>query len=101
MKATKLILIVAFLSFATMGFSQKSIDYGPLTVKISLTSAIQNPSLVTAMHQQLDPGMLQQEQPGRLITARVILKRTTYVISGSRAAWKEFFQKRLDADPEM
>ena len=100
MKATKLILIVAFLSFAAMGYSKADIDHGPLTVKITLENAITKPALVVAMHQQLSPALLYNEQPGRLISAKVVLRRTTYVISGSRAAWKEFFKMRLDAEPE-
>ena len=100
MKATKLILIVAFISFTAMGYSKADIDHGPMTVKITLENAITNPALVVAMHQQLTPAILYNEQPGRLITAKVVLKRTTYVISGSRAAWVEFFKMRLEEDPE-
>jgi len=100
MKATKLILIVAFISFAAMGYSKADIDRGPLTVKITLENAITKPALVAAMHQQLTPAILNNEQPGRLITVKVKLRRTIFVIYGSRTAWKEFFQKRLDAEPE-
>jgi len=100
MKATKLILIVAFISFAAMGYSKADIDRGPLTVKITLENAITKPALVVAMHQQLTPAILYNEQPGRLITAKVVLRRTTYVISGPRNEWKEFFKMRLDAEPE-
>jgi len=100
MKATKLILIVAFLSFAAMGYSKADIDQGPLTAKITLENAITKPALVAAMHQQLTPAILHKEYPGRLITAKVVLRRTTYLISGSRAAWKEFFKMRLVEDPE-
>ena len=100
MKTTKLILIAAFLSFAAMGYSQTESDRSPFTARISLENAIQNPALVAAMHQQLSPDILKNEQAGRTFTARVILKRTIYVIYGTRDAWKKFFEKRLDANPE-
>jgi len=84
-----------------MGYSKADIDHGPMTVKITLENAITKPALVAAMHQQLDPALfLQKKQPARIITAKVRLNRIVYVIYGSQNAWKEFFQKRLDADPE-
>ena len=99
MKTTKLILVAAFLSFAAMGYSQAESDRSPFTARISLENAIQNPDLAAAMHQQLNPDMLKNDRAGRIITARVIVKRTIYVVYGTRGAWAKFFEKRPDTNP--
>jgi len=104
MKATKLILIVAFLSFAAMGFSKEDVKSGPLTITISLEKAVENPRLVSLMYQQLDSRVVLNQNPGelpRIITAKVKTRLAVYVIFGTLDAWKEFFKKQLSANPKM
>ena len=56
MKATNLILIVAFLAYAATGFSTNDVDpkTNPFSITITLEKAIDNPRLVKLMNQQLN-----------------------------------------------
>ena len=100
MKTTKLIMIVAFFSFAAMGFSGEDVKTGPFSVKITLQNAIEIPGLVTAIHQQLDPGFLLEPRQPRVFTAEIRFNHVLYVISAPIPEWREFFRMRLIADPE-
>ncbi|MCD4681932.1 MAG: hypothetical protein K8R86_01505 [Bacteroidales bacterium] len=90
MKATKFVLIIAMLAFVSMSYADKK--PGPtLTVKISLTKAIQNPGLVRAIYNQVsERTLLAQEQNG-LYTAKVNYHRVVYVIYGKYEEWRNFF----------
>jgi len=104
MKATKLILIVAFISFAAMGFSKEDVKSSPVTITISLENALERPNLVILMHQQLDARLVLNQNPGevpRLITAKVKARKTVFVIFGSVEAWQNFFKKQIDEKPKM
>ncbi len=102
MKATNLILIVAFLAFAATGFSTNDVDPrdNPFTVTISLEKAIDNPRLVTLMHQQLNPDFLTGPFSSKIIKQKVKSRLAVYVIYGSLAEWKAFFGKRPIVDKE-
>jgi hypothetical protein len=98
MKTKNLILIVALLSIATLTFSQSSADRPNehFTVKITLKCALQNSSLVKAMHEQLNPEFLNETDGTRLFTVAVRLNGTRYLISGTYEEWKKFFEAALD-----
>jgi len=95
MKATKLILAIAFFAFSTMVFTQTARpDYNEpspnLNVKISFRVAVENPRLVEAMHVQLDERFLLQAEQ-RIYTVLVTYRHVHYVIWGTRSEWKNFF----------
>ncbi len=104
MKATKLILIVAFISFTALGFSHNDVDPGPTTVTISLENALERPNLVTLMYQQLDSRVVLNQNPGeipRLVSVKVKARKTVFVITGTLEAWKNFFKKQIFEKPKM
>jgi hypothetical protein len=100
MKTKNLILIVALLSIATLTFSQSTPDRvnNHFTVIISLQSAMQNPYLVKAMHEQLNQDFLNGNQDESLYSATIKYKGNRYVIVGTYEEWKKFFEAALD-DP--
>jgi hypothetical protein len=100
MKTKNLILIVALLSIATLTFSQSTPDRvdNHFTVTITLKSALQNPYLVKAMHEQLNQDFLNGDQDSSLFTATIKYRGIRYVIAGTYEEWKRFFEAALD-DP--
>ncbi len=96
MKATKFVLTIALISFVVLAFSRP--DQGTLSVKIKLSTALENRALVKAMYQQLDVSLLHNDVP-RYITARVSLGNVVYFIYGKYEEWKNFFIMDLDDDP--
>ena len=103
MKATKLILAIAFFAFSTMVFAQtERPDHNEpaptLSAKIALKVAIQKPELVKAMYVQLDPRFL-QENDQRIYTVKVSLGSVIFVIWGTRIEWKHFFNGHVDINP--
>ena len=95
MKATKLILAIAFFTFSTMAFAQtarpdQNEPAPTLSVKMALRVAIQNPALVKAMKVQLDPSFLQKPDQ-RIYTVKVLYRNVTFIIWGTRIEWKHFF----------
>ena len=103
MKASKFVLVFAFVAFATMVFAQAERPDqnepapAPRGVKISLENALLDRGLVKAMYQQLSPRILVNDQ--RIYTARVFYNRKVYFIYGTYAEWKLFFAMDLDEDP--
>ena len=59
-------------------------------VQIPLKMAIQNPGLVLAMFQQLDPGFLNNNQHYYIV--RVYYGYNIYEISGTYEQWVRFFE---------
>ncbi len=98
MKTTKLILVAAMLAFATVGFAQATspapineIQVQPqLALNISLTSALHYPYLVRAMHAQLNPSFLVNEQQTYTVVVR--LKNVSYYVYGTYGQWIKFFR---------
>jgi hypothetical protein len=95
MKTTKCALVISILAFVTLSYAS---DHGPWTIKITLKSALENPYLVRAMHEQLDRSFLQPDQPGPYV-AKVNFRRVIYVISGTYKEWSAFFQMELNEPP--
>ena len=91
MKATKFLLVIAFLAFATMSYSVEK-DLGQDAVKISLKKAMENRGLVQAIYQQVN--LRDLITPGGINTtyiARVKFKHTNYVIYATYQEWVNFF----------
>jgi hypothetical protein len=96
MKATKFVLTVALISFAVLAFSRP--EPRTLSVKIKLSTALENRTLVKAMYQQLDVSLLHNDVPG-YITARVSYRHVVYYIYGKYEEWKNFFVMDMKDDP--
>jgi hypothetical protein len=101
MKTKNLILIVALLSIATMTYSQSKNESHPFTVKITLKCALQDPSLVRAMHEQITYNFLPANTENHVYSAIVIYKGTRYQVYGTYREWMNFFEMYLiDPSPE-
>ncbi len=97
MKTTKFFLIVALLSFATLNFSQPNDGNRNALIKITLKSAMHNPELNKAMHEQIDSGFLDQTGTvDRLLSTRFVHRGVVYMVFGTYAEWKVFFSVELD-----
>ena len=91
MKATKFVLIIAFLAFATMSYSTEIAEIGSNTVKISLKKAMENRGIVKAIYQQVDPRTFLYKEQNFLYIARVSFRHVHYVIFGKYEEWVNFF----------
>ncbi|MBN2173924.1 MAG: hypothetical protein JW731_07325 [Bacteroidales bacterium] len=94
MKTSKIMLMVAFLTFGTMLLTQAAPD-SPV-VKIKITEALQNQGLVKAMHAQLSLNDVLRSENNGLCCARVVYNHTVYEIYGTKKQWVAFF---LGGDP--
>jgi hypothetical protein len=91
MKTKNLIQIVALLSIVTLTFSQSNKGSNPFTVQTTLKQAIQNPLLVMAIYEQLNPGFLTGNADLHFCTAIIKFNGNRYVIVGTYQEWKKFF----------
>ena len=98
MKATKLILTIAFFVFSTMVFAQTARpDYNEpapapnLSVEIPLKIAMEKPALLKAMQEQLDPRFL-KENDLRIYKVKVDYCNAVIIVWGNRATWLYFFR---------
>ena len=89
MKTAKLMLLVAFLAFGTMLYTQALPEYQ--VVKVKLTEALQNKGLVQAMQAQLDLNEILRVESNGLYSAKVKFNRKVYVIYGTKKQWVAFF----------
>jgi len=97
MKTTKLVLTIALISFAVLAFSRP--EPRTLSVKIKLSTALENRALVKTMYQQLDASLLHIDNVYAIITARVTHRHVVYYIYGKYEEWKNFFIMDQDDDP--
>ena len=94
MKTLKISLVAVVLSFlvvsvASAGIS-KPVNDSKKVVYLTLIQAIQDPSLVKAMYQQLNVGFLSVQ---RLVYSQSIsFQGYSYVISGTYDQWATFFR---------
>ncbi len=97
MKATKFLLIIAFLAFATMSYS--SVDPEPIkSVKISLKKAMENRGLVNAIYHQVDPRTFLQNEHDAPYIAHVYFRHVHYAIFANYEEWVKFFLKDPDVE---
>ena len=92
MKATKFVLIIAFLAFATMSYSSN--DPAPQkVVKITLKKAMENRGLVNAIYHQVDPRTFLQNEHDAPYIANVYFRHVHYAIFAKYEEWVKFFLK--------
>ncbi len=103
MKTARVVLIMALLSVALIGFSQDlRSDHRGSRIYMTVDQAVQDRGLMFAMYRMIDKSFLDEEHPG-LYVARVSYFRNTYVISGTRDRWIDFFtidRRRTERMPE-
>jgi hypothetical protein len=78
--------------FSIMSISANASDRCKQPAKaftMSIDKALQNQSLIIAMHQQLDPGFLNNFQ--LVYTQNIVYKNLVIQISGTRLQWQMFF----------
>lgn len=103
MKTTKLIALVLILGITTLGYAQSELQTDKPeptqnSFAIYLDKAMKNPALVAAMHSQLNPRFLQEEQPRYTVPVR--FNHTIVYVTGTYDAWKKFFRILPNEDPE-
>lgn len=93
MKTLKFAMAAAILAFAMIcyaGEEPTTQAHQKKVVKITLSQAINEPGLVAAMQDQLDPSMLQDE-PNGFYVGVVYYNKVVYRIYGTLRGWKAFF----------
>jgi hypothetical protein len=98
MKTLKLVLIAAMLVFSAAGVANaEGFKSKPITsvaskvVKLTLAKAIENPGLVGAILQQINPQVI-LSSGGKSYTLQVVYQGVTYQISGTYQEWILFMQ---------
>ena len=96
MKTLKIALIAALVACTMVSLASANVDgfhkQPKKMVGITIERAIQNPGLVIAMYQQLNPGFLGNDQ--KIYRVNVTYQNTIYRISGTREQWKKFFSSK-------
>ena len=90
MKASRVVLMLALVSFALMSFAGNDVNRDLPKVKISIEKATHNPGLAKAIYQQVDQSILGGDRPA-LITATVKYKNTIFTVYGTHIQWLKFF----------
>ena len=102
MKALRFTLIAALIACTMVALA--STDGGTKVkpkkvVNITFVRAIHTPGLVLAMHQQLHPGIVSNNQ--LVYTLDVIFQGATYRITGTNAQWRSFFYPKWNKKNEI
>ena len=96
MKSLKLTLIAIVISFASASIAHADgFTTNPQAKKIvnlSIQQAVQNPDLVIAMYQQLDPVFLKSNQP--YYSKDVVFQNYVVRITGTYEQWILFFHHK-------
>jgi len=90
MKASRVVLMLALVSFALMSFAGNDVNRDLPKVKISIEKAAHNPGLAKAIYQQVDQSILRGDRLA-LITATVKYKNTVFTVFGTYNQWLTFF----------
>jgi hypothetical protein len=98
MKTLKTAIIATFLAFSIVSIASADGFKAKKVVNISFEKAIQNPGLVLAMHQQLNPDVLGNNQ--QVYVLPVVYQGITYKISGTYEQWKLFFTPKWNIGSE-
>lgn len=88
MKTTRLLFFFVFIFCAGHLFSQS--EAHPNYQKIPIEKAIQNYKLVKAMYNQIDPGIIYNEEQ-KIYFAEVKFNHILYLIYGNLEQWINFF----------
>jgi len=97
MKTLKIALVAMFVAFTMAGMSNpdgfRSNPKFKKVIILSYAKAVQNPGLVSAMHQQIyKEDVLDVHQYNSSCT--VIYQKNTYLINGTREQWMDFFRMK-------
>lgn len=96
MKTAKVLIIATLLVFTSVGISNADgftkAPPAKKVISITLTQAIQNPDLVIAMYQQLDPGFLKSNQA--VYTKDILFQNYIVRVTGTAGQWMQFFRAR-------
>jgi len=107
MKTMRLVLVLAFMSFTAMTFSQVVSELSTDQTKLSLKEAISMQSMKTEILQQVNvTELLAEEKPGLYFT-RVKYRNRTYLVFGTYREWSRLFSlsrmsissERVGAEP--
>jgi hypothetical protein len=95
MKTAKLMLMVAFLAFGTMLFTQAEPDRP--VIKIKLDEALQDRGLVKTMYAKLNLSDILNgaENASGVYSATVVYKRSVYKIYATKKSWVKFFLSHI------
>lgn len=101
MKALKMILLVAFVTFTCASFAQDFQDDNRVSApKMLLLAKVQNlPDLADAIKTQIDPTLFLTENDRTVYVAVVSVNRRTYKISGTYMEWFKFFYSKRTINP--
>jgi hypothetical protein len=102
MKSLKFVVIAVLLTFSVVNIA-KSDGFGTIkapknVISITLQQAVQNPGLVVAMKDQLNPGFLNSNQ--QYYTVSVNYMQYTFKITGTYQEWKSFFSPKWGSPTE-
>jgi hypothetical protein len=102
MKTLKSAVIAVLLTFTVVGIAKSdgvgSIKPPKNVIYLTLQQAVQNPGLLAAMKQQLDPGFLNTNQPS--YTVSVNYQQYIVMITGTYQQWKLFFTPKWGSPSE-
>jgi len=92
MKTLKLALVATLVACMMVGFANTDgfKSKPKKTMNTTITKALQNPELVVAMYNQLEPSFLNDNE--QLYVVTVNHNWTIYRILGSRLSWIKFFR---------
>ncbi len=90
MKATKLVMITALVSFALMSFAKA--ETGLSKNVIHLKTAITNLDIRAAILNQVDGSLILRCKCAGQYTAEVKVNKTVYLVQGTFAEWRIFFR---------
>ena len=95
MKTIRLFLLFTSVILSAQLFPQMEIT--PHQQRISLEKAIQDFGLVRAMHNQIDPSIIQTRE--KIIMTHVKYKDINYIVYGSLDLWTIFLTMDPEASP--
>ena len=90
MKASRIVLMLALVSFALMSYAGIDVDRRHADVKISIVQASHNPGLSQAIYQQVERSIFHSERTD-LIIVRVSYKKLTVIVYGTSDQWRRFY----------
>jgi len=90
MNASRIVLMMALVSFALVSFAGNVENRDLPKAKISIVQAARNPGLAMAIYQQIDQSILGGDRPA-LITAQIKYKNTIFTMFGTHNQWLRFF----------
>ena len=94
MKTLKLVMIMAIFAFTTVAIAEHPSKINPnkRTIELTFEQAIQNPGLVSAMHNQLHDDFLGTNTNQQMYTVTVAYMNYNFRITGTHNQWSLFFR---------